>query len=81
MKLQAWIPNIFFEKPTEEHILKFLDYDVIEEINSEHPDFKNCPIKLKTIKRWAKISNGESVYVVACVEHIDGTLIFPTKKI
>jgi hypothetical protein len=81
MKLQAWIPNKYFDSQSKSNIDNFLDFDIIEDFLPEHAEFNNCPIKLGKILKWVIISNGSERFAVACNERLNGDLTFPIKRI
>jgi hypothetical protein len=79
MKLISWIPNEFYEKSDCSDINSLLYYDIIEDYTPEHSEFNTCPIKLRKILKWAKISNGEKTFIVAYNERTDGSLVIVKK--
>ena len=79
MILLGWIPNEYFERNPNSNIDNYFYYNIIEDYTPEHPEFNSCPLKLRKLLKWAKISNGEDTLIVACNERTDGSIIIRTK--
>jgi hypothetical protein len=79
MNFLSWIPNEYFNQNNNSSLEYFYYYELIEEYTPEHPDFNTCPLKLRKILKWAKISNGEHTVIVACNERTDSTIIIMKK--
>ena len=80
MKLKNWIASDFYYTD-KDPISKILDYDVIEDINWEHPDYNKCPINRKNIYNWCIVSNGRKKYAVAFNENPSIGWSYPIKRL
>lgn len=81
MTLREWLPREFFGEYMDTRTAKFLDWNVIDDIRYDHIDYHSCPIKMKNIYHWCKISDGIKVYAVAWNENPSRGWSFPIKKI
>jgi hypothetical protein len=77
--LREWVHNL--DDTMNQPVERLLDFEVIDDIYPDHPEYHDCPIDYKNIYSWCKVSDGKKIYAVGFNENPATGHSYPIKFI